>query len=765
VLALSAEKVRESTVRPVVVPGQLSPEHERMLCEGSSISPEVLVARGYYTATRPSEVPEVFSAKQRRRVGLVIPMYSPDGETVSYQLRPNYPISPSQKYENPHGERIIADVHPTMRDKIKDVREPVLFTEGARTADASTSQGMCTVMLTSVWNFAKPGTQCKELLPCLDHVPLKGRLVYVGYDADSRTNPQVQDALERLVARLEERGARVLVVNTPVVNDDPKTGIDDYLAAGGDFDELLRSAKPFEPVNIREERLSKDEKLRREIESLRATWEAMPTTKDSDCTDRSTLGELIKTYELRGKNSTVRASTRTLAQAVRVSDKTVRDSLGRLENKGYLRKAPGPRKKKEAQAYVLLPGGRALSSHNERESQRKKESQAQQEKRDSLSYADSSPCANQTRGSENSSPCAYPARTDDVVPELRATKVVHQWQRIEPPKGGRAKWRVVSSEVVARLGKRRGEVIRIALQAGGWLDIASEVMPRCATPKTRLRDFRRRILAPLRGFRMDMGQPIELGPPIIEVNEAGTHMRLVPQWFENLRIVREAADEFEDERLQAEKIARQRERFHNSEKAGPEAEPTHDMPEREEVRRILRAAVERDQASYIEWQRDKVGVTADVFVHDVLAKLGKIRMALLIGVWKDEGGRPEQITFAVKKLRCEVLRLPNYGNEWFVYPLVVSEPKPESEVITPLSRQRSGRAATPRDQGNLAAVVELPTLKPASPSGQTPVWEPEPVKPPKNEDGIYEHKVGCDCNWCEHEVLPRCARLYAGVGG
>jgi len=325
-----------------------------------------------------------------------------------------------------------------------------------------------------------------------------------------------------------------------------------------------------------------------------------------------------------------------------------------------------------------------------------------------------------------------------VVPELRATKVVHQWQRIEPPKGGRAKWRVVSSEVVARLGKRRGEVIRIALQAGGWLDIASEVMPRCATPKTRLRDFRRRILAPLRGFRMDMGQPIELGPPIIEVNEAGTHIRLVPQWFENLRIVREAAEEFKDERLQAEKIARQRERFHNSEKAGPEAEPAPDMPEREEVRRILRAAVERDQASYIEWQRDKVGVTAEVFVHDVLAKLGKIRMALLIRAWKDEGGRPEQITFAVKKLRCEVLRLPDYGSEWFVYP-----PK--------------GSGSEPQDQYNIAAVVDLHPSRPAPPSGRPPVRDVQPAKKPsKNRQGIYEHGADCECSWCGDE--PRTLR-------
>jgi hypothetical protein len=64
---LSAGKVRKPSFTPASLE-QLLPEHKRMLCEDSAISPEVVAARGYYTATRPSEVPEVFSAKQRRRV-------------------------------------------------------------------------------------------------------------------------------------------------------------------------------------------------------------------------------------------------------------------------------------------------------------------------------------------------------------------------------------------------------------------------------------------------------------------------------------------------------------------------------------------------------------------------------------------------------------------------------------------------------------------------------------------------------------------------
>jgi len=706
---VSAEKVREANITPARSPGRLSPEHERMLREDSAVSPQIIAARGYYTATKPSEVPEEFSARQRRRVGLVIPLYSPDGKTVSYQIRPNYPVSPKQKYENPRGGKIVADVHPAMRDKIKDVREPVFFTEGAKTADAVTSQGMCTVMLAGVWNFAKPGTRCKKLLPCLKHVPLKGRVAYVGYDADSCTNPQVQDALSRFVALLEERGAKVLVVYPPVVNDDPKTGFDDYLGTGGDFAEIIRSAKPFEPVNIRRERLTKDENLRREIKALWSMWKAMPTIKRSDCTDRGTMRELIRIGEERGKTTPggikVSPSIRTLCEEVQIGRQGQANSIKRLEEKGYIRKAPEPRGKKEAQAYILL-GHSAFSGHSREKEQSRKESQTQEDKRDSFTYGDSFACVHQTRN------------VCELMPELRESKVVHHWERAESPNGDRGRWRVVDSHVIPRLGKKRGEIIRYLVGAGKRKVTVEELMDRfTATPKTdrppakRVWDFKRNCLAALQGFRkqktkkwikvdVDTWKEVEddqvdLGPPIIEID--GDTVRLTPGWRKNLEIMREIGEEQEDARLQAEKIAREREGFHNPDKA----ERTPRMPEREEVRRILRAAAERDEDSRIEWQRRKVGVTAEVFVHDVLDQLGKIRMNLLNEVWKDEGGNPGDVALAVKSLRCGLLQLPEYDNEWFVYP-----PKP-SQVARIKPPKRPRRSGTPRVHGG-GQVVQLP---------------------------------------------------------
>src|SRR4051794_8926006 len=75
---------------PPEVSTPLSEEHQKMLFEESAIQPEVAAVRGYWTATRRTDVPEVFPEWQRKR-GLVIPIYSPDGETTSYQLKPYKP--------------------------------------------------------------------------------------------------------------------------------------------------------------------------------------------------------------------------------------------------------------------------------------------------------------------------------------------------------------------------------------------------------------------------------------------------------------------------------------------------------------------------------------------------------------------------------------------------------------------------------------------------------------------------------------------------
>jgi hypothetical protein len=185
-----------------------------MLLEESAISPEIVAGRGYRTASSRSEVPAVFPDYQRRR-GLVIPTFSPSGAT-SYQLRPDVPRvrgGKARKYEQPGGVGCILDVHPRMMAAVADPGVRLWVGEGVKKGDALASRGECVISLSGVWNWQAGG----EPLACWEHVPLSGREVLVVFDSDVMVKPEVQLALERLVAFLEGQGARVRVIYLPGV--------------------------------------------------------------------------------------------------------------------------------------------------------------------------------------------------------------------------------------------------------------------------------------------------------------------------------------------------------------------------------------------------------------------------------------------------------------------------------------------------------------------------------------------------------------------
>jgi hypothetical protein len=192
----------------------LSRSHQEMLYGGSGIAPGVAAERGYYTARRRSEVPEAFKDYQRKR-GLVVPVFSPDMITRSWQLRPDKPRKDKKgrplKYETPGGSEVILDVHPRMLEEVRCGSRELWITEGIKKADALTSRGLPTIGLIGVWNWQIDG----NLLPCWGHVRLKGRRVYIVFDSDVMVKEGVQLALERLVRALENRGAEVLVVYLP----------------------------------------------------------------------------------------------------------------------------------------------------------------------------------------------------------------------------------------------------------------------------------------------------------------------------------------------------------------------------------------------------------------------------------------------------------------------------------------------------------------------------------------------------------------------
>lgn len=196
---------------------ELSEQHRRMLIVESSITPEVIAARGYRTITSRADIPPIF-AEYQCRLGLLIPMYSPDGITTGYQLRPDRPRFRDGKYikyETATGTRCIIDVHPSMRVRAGDPNTELWVTEGVKKGDSLASRGLCTISLVGVWNWQRKG----QPVPCWDHVALTAREVYVVFDSDVMFKEGVQLALERLSAFLEQRGADVRVVLLPEPSD------------------------------------------------------------------------------------------------------------------------------------------------------------------------------------------------------------------------------------------------------------------------------------------------------------------------------------------------------------------------------------------------------------------------------------------------------------------------------------------------------------------------------------------------------------------
>jgi hypothetical protein len=108
-----------------------------MLFEESCLSTCVAVKRSYRTVTSKAELARLgFSKPQQRVPALVVPMYSPAGELVTHQIRPDTPRKNDRgkpiKYETPAGSPIRLDVHPSQTERVKNTSVPLRSPKGSR---------------------------------------------------------------------------------------------------------------------------------------------------------------------------------------------------------------------------------------------------------------------------------------------------------------------------------------------------------------------------------------------------------------------------------------------------------------------------------------------------------------------------------------------------------------------------------------------------------------------------------------------------------
>lgn len=232
----------------------LSPGHREEL-NSSRIDSALIEQRGYVTVDTDAReklaaarIPAWAIRDDSAFPGLVLPMYRVTGEYIGLQFKPAVPqLKPGKdkpvKYATPVGMGNRLDVPPAVRHLVRDPVASLVITEGVKKADSLASRGVAAVTLTGVWNWRNKGGTLGDW----EDIPLNGRHVSVCFDSDAPTNPQVRNAMIRLVEWLRSKGAVPTYLQVPTeVNGVPVKGVDDYLGAGGTVEALagLRSARP-----------------------------------------------------------------------------------------------------------------------------------------------------------------------------------------------------------------------------------------------------------------------------------------------------------------------------------------------------------------------------------------------------------------------------------------------------------------------------------------------------------------------------------------
>lgn len=248
----------------------------------------------------------------------------------------------------------------------------------------------------------------------------------------------------------------------------PKTGVDDYLVAGGTISELKMLARKYEPSDIGKVRLSKDDKLRAGIADLKRRFWSEKWQGMGGHSDRDVALKLIEAAKHVGKvvagGIRVVKAQGPLALEAKVSSRTLWKALKRLEERGFCYRDNEGRKGDKTGAFVL----RADVSHYG-----KKPGQA----------------GNATQG-----PQAY----DRGDLHLRAPRLLWSKPKFTPKRGtitGTRKVRqgpkLQARDGITRLGKIRGAILDV-LDARGGKATLQEIAD--ALHRKRPRDIRRRNL-------------------------------------------------------------------------------------------------------------------------------------------------------------------------------------------------------------------------------------------------------------------------------
>jgi hypothetical protein len=637
----------------------LSNSHRPILEVGSAIWREVYEESGVWTITHGRQLPSGFSSRQRKRGGGILFMgHRPNGKTF-YVFRPDDPDpdNPGLKYEATckklGGPGNVLYVHPGTRHLIGDTSVPVIFVEGIKkalaivTAARAAGVTVLVVAISGVWNWLSGG----KPIPDMFDIEVEGREVYVGFDSDVFSNPDVSGAARRIAAHLKDRGASVHLSFLPDGPGGSKIGADDYLARGHSYREYMARMRLFDARDLQAERMNRSRTLQAGIDHLwrawhDADWMHFKGTADKGNwqrghTVRDVEAALIGLAERSGKHDArgvvVEAGSRRLAELAAKTSPSVCGALKHLEAEGRLEILPAAGKAKPRRYRLLVPRAALCSMEGPRSGGEGFEE-------------DTPTCKGLRSPSVPRMRWSSPARAGEIVRRVEGTTgrtvatAVGENIFVDPDYRPYAK----------RLAPHRGAVLDALEAAGGELPFG-ELCRALHREGARPRDVRGRILGPLERAG------------IIEC--VGDVVRLAADWRVRLDARREEDGEVEQAERQRKRHIREsrdhRKRLERLKNGTPKAsmeaiKRTHELRDRR-----MREAREEDER-----RRAAVSPALVEMVSRLVKQNGRIRMGLLCGVAADEGHRSHDVPRAVEALGCHVEILPEFGNRSFVYPPV-----------------------------------------------------------------------------------------------
>ena len=236
----------------------------------SGLTTKIADQLGMYEIASAMQLHENFDALP----SLVIPYYGING--LPAQSHPQWPdfyrlrylakgnsfkdlaTDKSQRYAQPPDSGVCAYFPKTENWSViaNAPKQGLIITEGELKAAAASVAGYPTIGLGGVWNFMAQ-REGVFFLPELAKINWRRREVFICFDSDYMTNPNICAAMGRLTMELEERGAIPRILMLPDITEGGKTGLDDYFLehSAEEFDLLLEDSeyigfsKPLWKVN------------------------------------------------------------------------------------------------------------------------------------------------------------------------------------------------------------------------------------------------------------------------------------------------------------------------------------------------------------------------------------------------------------------------------------------------------------------------------------------------------------------------------------